>query len=150
MSDLETIRAIEQLKYRYVRCLDTKDWAGFEDCFVPDATGAYAGLEFPDRAALVDYMRSNLGPGMVTVHHVHHPEIEVDGETATGRWYLADRVLVDAFDFCLEGAAFYTDRYVLTPDGWRIAHTGYERTYEATYQPSGLQGWKLSTESHTH
>jgi hypothetical protein len=79
-------------------------------------------------------MRTNLGPEIVTMHHCHHPEIEVDGDTATGRWYLHDQVLSTAYKFKLEGAAFYEDRYVRTDRGWKVAHTGYERTFEATYQ----------------
>jgi hypothetical protein len=58
----------------------------------------------------------------------------VDGDTATGRWYLHDQVLSTAYKFKLEGAAFYEDRYVRTDRGWKVAHTGYERTFEATYQ----------------
>ena len=106
MDDLEQIR---QLKYRYLRTLDTKQWDDFEDCFLPEATADYAGLAFPDRAALVEYMRANLGPAIVTMHHVHHPEIEVDGDTATGRWYLHDQVISAEYRFKLEGAAFYED-----------------------------------------
>ena len=129
--DLEQIR---QLKYRYLRTLDTKQWDDFADCFVPEATADYAGLAFPDREALVDYMRTNLCPAIVTMHHCHHQEITVDGDTATGRWYLHDQVISAEYRFKLEGAAFYDDRYVRTPDGWRVSHTGYERTFEATYQ----------------
>ena len=40
------VREICQLKYRYLRTLDSKDWGGFEECFVPDATGDYNGLVF--------------------------------------------------------------------------------------------------------
>ena len=79
-----TSDAICQLKYRYLRTLDTKQWDEFEDCFVPEATGDYNGLVFDDRAALVAYMRENLGEGLLTMHQAHHPEIEVDGDTATG------------------------------------------------------------------
>ena len=43
----------------------------------------------------------------------------------------------------LEGAAFYTDRLVRTPDGWRIAHTGYRRTYEVSMSTKDLPSWKL-------
>ncbi len=64
------------------------------------------------------------------MHQVHHPEIDVDGDTATGRWYLVDRVIVDAVKFMLEGAAFYEDRYVRTDEGWKVSHTGYRRTWE--------------------
>jgi SnoaL-like domain len=140
--DLEQIR---QLKYRYLRTLDTKQWEEFADCFVPDATADYAGLAFPDRDALVEFMRANLGPDMVTMHHCHHPEIEVDGDTANGRWYLHDQVISAEHRFRLEGAAFYEDRYVRTPDGWRVSHTGYERTFEATYQLDDMPGFTLKT-----
>ena len=145
------VRAVCELKYRYLRTLDTKDWDGFEGCFLPEATGDYNGLVFDDRAALVGYMRENLGGGLITLHQAHHPEIEVDGDTATGRWYLYDRVIVEAFSFMLEGAAIYSDRYVRTPDGWRVAHTGYRRTFEATYHLGDLPGFKLAGPGvHTH
>ena len=145
------IREISQLKFRYLRTLDSKDWDGFEDCFVPEATGDYNGLVFDDRAALVSYMRANLGEGLVTLHQAHHPEVEVDGDTATARWYLYDRVIVEAFSFMLEGGAFYADRYVRTPEGWRVAHTGYRRTFEASYNLGDLPGFKLTGPGvHTH
>jgi SnoaL-like domain len=147
------VREICQLKYRYLRFLDTKDWAGFESCFLADATGDYNGLVFEDRAALVAYMSQNLTEGMITLHQAHHPEIEVapDGQTATGSWYLYDRVIVEAFKFMLEGAAFYTDRYTRTDEGWRITHTGYRRTFEATYNLDDMPGFKVTGPGvHTH
>lgn len=134
MSD---IREIEQLKYRYVRLLDTKQWDEFATCFSDDATADYAGLSFTSPGDLVDYMRTNLPAEIITMHHLHHPEITVDGAAATGRWYLYDKVFAPAFEFALEGAAFYEDRYVRTPQGWRIAHTGYERTWELTTSLKG-------------
>lgn len=145
------IEAVKQLKYRYLRTLDTKAWGEFEECFLPEATADYNGLEFADRAALVDYMRANLGEGLITLHQVHHPEVHVDGDTATARWYLQDKVLVPAFGFMLEGAAFYQDRYQRTPDGWRVAHTGYRRTYEATYNLADLPSLAVKGPGeHTH
>jgi len=140
-----------RLKYRYLRTLDSKQWEEFEACFVPDATGDYNGLVFDDRAALVAYMRENLGEGLLTLHQAHHPEIDVDGDTASGRWYLQDKVIVEAFKFMLEGAAFYEDRYVRTPEGWRVAHTGYRRTFEMTYNLEDLPGLKINGPGvHTH
>ena len=148
---MDDITAISQLKYRYLRSLDTKAWDEFEACFVPEATGDYNGLVFADRAALVDYMRSNLGEGLLTLHQVHHPEITVDGDAAAARWYLQDKVIVPAFSFMLEGAAFYDDRYVRTPDGWRVTHTGYRRTFEITYDLNDLPGMKVKGPGeHTH
>src|SRR5680860_678361 len=76
----------------------------------PEVTGDYAGLIFEDRDALVGYLRENLGNGLISMHHAHHPEIVVDGDQASGPWYLEDRGIVPDLDFVLEGAAFYTDR----------------------------------------
>lgn len=140
-----------RLKYRYVRLLDTKQWDEFAACFAPGATSDYGGLSFDSPDATVAYMRENLGEGVLTMHHVHHPEIDVDGDTATGRWYLHDKVVVDAFRFALEGAAIYEDRYVRTADGWRIAHTGYQRTYELTWSLDDVPSLKVNGPgSHTH
>lgn len=137
------VAALKALKYRYLRTLDTKQWEEFADCFVPDATGDYGGLTFDTRDDLVAYLRANLGARVVTMHHVHHPEIDVTGDAATMRWYLHDKVIVPEHRFLLEGAAFYTDRCVRTDAGWKLAHTGYERTFEATYSLADLPSFSL-------
>ena len=136
MGDIE---AIAQLKYQYLRALDTKDWDGFADTLTDDVTGDYGErLHFTNRAELVDYMKSSVGHGVITEHRVTHPEITVDGDEATGTWYLQDRVIIVEFNFMLIGAAFYHDTYRRTTDGWKISATGYDRTYEATMSLEGL------------
>lgn len=140
---MDDVTAITQLKYAYLRSLDLKQWSEFESLFLPEVTAAYAELTFGSRDELVGYMRAALGPELITFHQVHHPEIVVDGDTATGTFYLHDKVFVPAFDVAIEGAAFYTDRFVRTVDGWRIAHTGYRRTFEASWTMSGLPGWSF-------
>ena len=142
--DHDDLEAIRRLKYRYLRTLDLKRWDEFEACFLPEATGDYAGLVFADRDALVGFMREHMGPGLISLHHAHHPEIDVDGDEATGTWYLEDRVLVPEHDYALEGAAFYEDRYRRTPQGWRIAHTGYRRTFEVSMSTADLASWRLT------
>jgi len=145
--DLEAVAAISRLKYAYLRALDTKCWDEFADTLLPDATANYGEhLAFESRDALVDFMKSNLGPQTITEHHCGHPEIDVDGDTATGRWYLSDTVLIPEHGMVLRGAAFYSDRYVRGPDGrWRIAHTGYERTYEAVMSLSDIPSFRLTS-----
>ena len=65
------------------------------------------------------------------MHFASQPEIDVDGDTATGTWSFKDTVIATQFDVLIEGAAFYEDRYARGADShWRIAHTGYVRTYE--------------------
>ncbi|MDR3662754.1 MAG: nuclear transport factor 2 family protein [Mycobacterium sp.] len=141
MGDIDEIK---QVKYRYLRTLDTKNWDEFADTLTEDVVGDYGTsmggdqLKFSDRDSLVQYMRSSLGPQIITEHRVDHPEITVNGDEATGTWYLQDRVIGADFNFMLIGAAFYRDRYRRTAAGWRICATGYDRTYDATMSLENL------------
>ena len=48
-------------------------------------------------------------------------------------------------ELTIQGAAFYEDRYEKSDDGaWRIAHTGYQRTYEEIYPRGSIEGLKLT------
>lgn len=140
MGDLEDIKRV---KYQYLRTLDTKKWDEYAVTMTADVTGDYGSsrgeeLHFSDRDSLVAYMRKSLPSTVITEHHVGHPEISIDGDEATGTWYLQDRVIVPEFDFMLIGAAFYRDHYRRTADGWKISSTGYDRTYEATMSLKAL------------
>ncbi len=140
VSDVDEIK---QVKYRYLRALDTKHWDEFADTLTDDVVGDYGASlgevhRFTDRDALVEFMRNSLGPSVITEHRVSHPEITVNGDEATAVWYLQDRVIVADFDFMLIGAAFYHDSYRRTADGWKISATGYQRTYDATMSLAAL------------
>lgn len=144
---LDDITAISRLKFRYLRCLDTKSWDEFADTMIPDATATYSEyLQFESRDAFLAFMRNTLGPHVITEHRCDHPEIDVDGDAATGTWYLADTVLIPGHNMLLRGAAFYSDEYVRCDDGrWRISHTGYERTYEVVLSLSDLPSLRLTS-----
>ena len=132
--DPADIDAIVRLKYAYFRLLDLKRFAELGDLLTEDATTAYQSGELcqTGRAGVVGFLEESLGdPGIVTMHNGHHPEIVATGPTtASGTWYLEDRVIVPAQDFELHGTALYADRYVKDGDAWRIAHTGYDRIFE--------------------
>lgn len=142
MPNLEDLHAIEQLKYRYTRCLDLKKWDEFAATLTDDVAASYGTLSFSGRDAVVDFMRTSLGPAIITVHHVHHPELTVDGDHATGIWYLQDTVLITEQRMLLRGAAFYDDEYERTDAGWRIARTGYTRSYESI--ETLPESWRLT------
>jgi hypothetical protein len=134
MDRVEDFEAIRQLKYRYFRCLDSKDWEGLGATLTDDVTTAYDGGKYAHRGrtAVLEFLSGALGsPRILSMHHGHHPEIEITGPTtARATWYLEDLVIFRDADTQLRGAGFYHDQYVKTGDGWRIAHTGYERTFE--------------------
>jgi ketosteroid isomerase-like protein len=145
--DLMVLEEIRQLKYRYLRSLDLKQWDEFADTLTEDVTAHYGeNLSFDSRDAVVTFMRDSLGSGaIITVHQCHHPEITLSGDTATGRWYLEDKVIITEHRLLLTGAAFYDDTYRRGDDGrWRIAKTGYIRSYEATQSLDDTPSWKLT------
>lgn len=145
--DLEAIKQIEGLKHRYARALDTKSWAEFADTMVADVTAIYGEyLRFDSRDSFVSFLENTLGTHVITEHQCGQPEIEVDGDKATGTWFLADTVLVPEDGMMLRGSAFYHDRYVRCADGeWRIAHTGYERTWEAAIELVDMPSFRLTS-----
>ncbi len=130
-AELEAIRGV---KYAYFRTLDLKQFDVLGSLLTEDATASYEDGKtvLEGRSAIVSWLTAVLGdPGIVTEHHGHHPEITFTSETtAGGIWYLQDRVIVPAADVEISGTAFYEDRYRLTGEGWRIAHTGYTRVFE--------------------
>ena len=72
-------------------------------------------------------------------------QINIDGETATGTWRFEDTVIATEHRVVVAGAAFYQDRYARGADGqWRIAHTGYVRTYEAMMSLDDLPSFKFT------
>jgi hypothetical protein len=147
VEELIAIEEIKRLKYAYLRCLDQKEFDGLSELFTEDATAAYSGgrYVYEGREAIVGFISANMGrEAFHSSHRVHHPEIRVDGDDATATWALDD-VVVDAdWDFLLVGAAFYEDTYVQTPAGWRIAHTGYRRSFEFVLPTSSIEGWSLT------
>ncbi|HPG25045.1 MAG: nuclear transport factor 2 family protein [Spirochaetaceae bacterium] len=139
MGLLEEIEAIRQLKYRYLRAVDLKDFALLESTFAPDAVSAYDGGRqiLEGRDAIVGWLRNAIEHPFVTLHQAHHPEIELtSATTARGTWYLEDRVINPGparpempARSILSGAAFYADEYEKRDGAWVITRTGYERTY---------------------
>jgi hypothetical protein len=144
MSPLEEIEAIKRLKYRYLRCVDLKLWDELRETFAPDATTAYGDGKhaFVGRDAIVRWLREAMEGNLVTLHQVHHPEIELTGPTtARGTWYLQDYVInpgparpLMGAGAVLHGSAFYHDEYVKLEGQWKIQRTGYERVFEAVHE----------------
>jgi hypothetical protein len=151
--DLATIEEIRQVKYRYLRCVDLKLWDELAEVFTPDATVDYGTqvygkpLKLAGRDEIVGFLRDKLGPDMITVHRAGQPEITVDADTAHGTWSFEDTVIATQYRVVITGAAFYRDRYERGADGrWRIAHTGYVRTYEAMMSLDDLPSFRITAQ----
>ncbi len=129
---LVAIEEIHQLKARYFRLMDTKQWDEWGQVFSTDCT-----MEVPEadmvtigREEIVRAVSTAL-TGATTTHHGHMPEIEVTGEgTARGVWAMFDYVAwpqEDGSRWGLKGYGHYLEQYIVEEGRWRIARIRLER-----------------------
>jgi ketosteroid isomerase-like protein len=140
----EEIEAIKQLKARYFRYMDTKQWDEWGDVFTEDAelvNTQSRDVPLKGRAEIVRVVSTNL-EHVTSVHHGHMPEIELLGPTeARGVWSMFDLLIgvrksrADAGEVRLEGYGHYIERYRKEEDGhWRIARLQLMRLHTQTTQ----------------
>jgi hypothetical protein len=120
------IEQIKQLKARYFRFVDTRDWDGVVALFSPDCD--LRSTLFPEARQPGDFfakVASMITPG-VSVHHGHMPEITLTSlETATGIWAMYDYVQTDDGRVGYRGYGHYHESYLKDPRrGWLIS--GFE------------------------
>ncbi|MDX1886285.1 nuclear transport factor 2 family protein [Mycolicibacterium sp. 120270] len=126
------IEAIKQLKARYCRLLDTKDWqawrALFSDDFLSDTSKA-GGKVIRGADEFVAFTRKSLR-SQATVHQVHAPEVELtSATTARGIWALEDVVRFGP-GVNLRGYGHYTETYEKVDGRWLITSSTLTRLRE--------------------
>ena len=132
LQQLLDIEAIKQLKARYFRLMDQKQWGDWGLVFATDCV-----MEVPE-AELVNNGRQEIVTsvsgalvGARTCHHGHMPEIEITGHgTARGIWAMFDYVEWDEQDGArvgLQGYGHYREEYKREDGEWRIARIRLER-----------------------
>jgi SnoaL-like domain len=119
MNDIEAIR---QLKARYFRTMDTKDWNAmrqvFSDSMVMDSTDS-GGPVITGAEECISFLKQALA-GVITVHHGHTPEIELtSATTAKGIWAMEDMLRwPDGKE--LHGYGHYHESYEKIDGAWCI------------------------------
>jgi hypothetical protein len=127
------IEAIKQLKARYFRLIDTKQWEQLRQVFTDDCVFDRTSTVATGPDAFVAGVEKNLGP-IVSVHHGHMPEIVLTSPTtARGIWAMVDELrwelAAEIPDFLrgdpaqtgLTGYGHYEEEYRKSGDTWRIS-----------------------------
>jgi hypothetical protein len=133
----DDLRSLEELKARYCRTLDLKDWVGFRavftDDFVSDTSEA-GGTVIDGADEFVAYVRRNLAKA-VTVHQVQQPEIElVSPGSAVGVWAMLDVVRFMP-GLTLAGFGHYHEAYEKVDGQWFIKASKLTRLREEIRTP---------------
>jgi uncharacterized protein (TIGR02246 family) len=119
---VDDVEAIKQLKARYCRTMDTKDWAAMRGVFADDVsvdTTESGGGVVEGADAFVAFLRDTIGE-VVTVHQCHTPEIAVTApDAASGIWAMEDMLRwPDGTE--LHGYGHYHETYAKRDGAWRI------------------------------
>lgn len=134
-ADLVEIEAIKQLKARYCRLLDTKDWGAWRSLFADDFlsdTSPAGGKKIQGADEFVAFTRKSLR-NQGTVHQVHAPEIELTSPTtARGVWALEDVVRFGP-GVNLRGYGHYHETYEKLDGQWRFTSSTLTRLREDVF-----------------
>jgi len=140
---MDDIEAIRQLKARYFRALDSKDWELYGSVFADDliVDNRRAGSTvFEGRDAFVAYVSAL--PIVQSVHHGHMPEIELSSPTtATGVWAMEDyNIWQDGRQN--HGWGHYLETYEKKDGRWTIKtmKLSYLRIESSTVTPAYIAG----------
>jgi hypothetical protein len=135
--------ALMEAKARYCRMLDTKDWVGYSNLltedFVLDVTEGTQVPLIKGREAAVKQIQSSILTAR-TVHQVHSPEIELNGDEAHVVWALQDRVIWSADRPSITGYGHYHERWVRREGGWKMASLRLTRLHIDVHTPAPAKG----------
>ena len=139
---MDHLEAIKQLKARYFRTMDTKDWDAMRKVFADDVvvdTTSSGGNVVEGAEEFIAFLRAAL-QDVVTVHHGHMPEIELtSATTAKGIWAMEDH-LKWPNGREMHGYGHYHETYELVDAGWRIKTLTLTRLRVDVSGPGGNDG----------
>jgi uncharacterized protein (TIGR02246 family) len=133
----EDERAIRNLVARYCHALAERDDAAWAATWAEDGEWRVLGATVRGRDAILAHYRKLSAPVRWVVQVAHDGLVEVDGDTATGRWLILE-FLQWSDGRGGQNVGRYRDAYVRGPDGeWRFG----ERRFHGTYLgPADLSG----------
>jgi len=121
-SELADKAEIWELKHQYCYAMDEVDIDWMQSIFAEDGhldVPIYENVTGHDgiREYFEWYREQDFG---TSVHSVSNPLIEIDGDTASGRWYYTVTYAQNSDDL-IHGIGAYDDEYVRTDDGWKLS-----------------------------
>jgi ketosteroid isomerase-like protein len=126
------VLTVSRLISRYFRCLDTHDAPGTKDCLTEDLE-AFHTLTGPiqGREAFLALTMMELPRLKMSQHYCTNREITVDGDRAKCLSYVFAQhlVIVGNEEVLMPGGARYSQEFVRTADGWRIARLRCDVTW---------------------
>jgi len=119
---LVDLEAIKQLKAKYIRLLDAKEWEAWGELLTHDTQLQTDGGSIEGSQQVVASTSRNLAQAK-TNHRVYTPEITFTGvDSASAIWPMTDYVTgtFNGAPLNIRGYGYYHEDYARTPEGWRV------------------------------
>jgi len=142
---LEDREQLRELKHRYAALCDADyDADGLAELFTADAVwdGGEVMGRHEGREAIRTFFAASSAQMPFAIHHVLNERLDVDGDRATGRWYLWQPCVfaADGESAALWMAGRYEDSYRRENAEWRFAHVKIELRMLSPYE----HGWAVA------
>ncbi|MGM0213469.1 nuclear transport factor 2 family protein [Enterococcus sp. AZ109] len=143
LQELVAIEEIKQVKAKYWRLIDTKDFDQLNTVFTDDAVfdsveatydpvlGQMPGTQpaeiWETRQGIVEGVKQSMPPEMQSVHMGHIPEVTILAENkATGIFPFNDRIKIPN-GLSFNGFGYYHEEYEKDDTGWKIKRSIIKR-----------------------
>ncbi|MBL7495577.1 nuclear transport factor 2 family protein [Frankia sp. CNm7] len=116
---------IHEVLTRYTHAVDARDWPRLSEVFTEGSVVDFTrngGVRaaYPE---IVDYLRESLSIFVACQHYLSNVDIQLDGDTASGRAYvLTQMITLDGRggETLLADGGYYDCRFARTATGWRL------------------------------
>ncbi|TFZ02882.1 nuclear transport factor 2 family protein [Ramlibacter henchirensis] len=117
--------AIRELVSAYTRCVDERDFAGWQDLFAEDGVFIAPKGRVPKKD-MADAVADILKDYPLTCHMLGQHSIEIDGDVGKGRCYFAAFHGLDTGDLMRHAdiGGWYLHTYKRTAGGWKFLKVG--------------------------
>jgi uncharacterized protein (TIGR02246 family) len=141
-------RAIRNLVARYCHAIAGRDDEAWAATWAEDGEWAVLGATPRGREAILAHYRRLVAPLRWAVQLSHDGIVEVQGDTATGRWLIVEIMQLRAGGGGLT-VGRYRDRYARAADGeWRFARREFHALYlgppDLSAAPRGPAGTEVA------
>ncbi len=139
ISEMLAREEIRELRYRYCRAIDARDFEAVEACFTPDVLIDYGAVgKFESRDELLNMMRGYAeSNAIIGLHTALNPIIEfTSSSSATVHWVSQFSSHDPDTGTSVKQSGTYTDQCVETKSGWQIKSAIYTMLFHNT-QSSG-------------
>jgi len=137
---LEDIEQVKKLQYTYAYLIDTLQGEKVPDLFADNFIAEYDQIgRYTTKEELLRFMIMARDGTTLMRHHMLAPIIEVEGDKATGTWYL----LVNETDMTPQGEVpvwiqgKYENEYVRVGSEWKFSHLKFKFAFYTPYE----DGW---------